>query len=63
MDLGGVVGKYADGIYQSGGASTSWVKVKNREYSQIEGRRELFETRPDGPTSRAVFVRPRLVLA
>lgn len=48
MDLDGVVGECAPRAYQCGGASTSWVKVKNPAYSQIVGRRA---------------VRPRLVLA
>jgi bifunctional non-homologous end joining protein LigD len=60
-DLEGVVGKYAHGIYQCGGASTSWVKVKNPDYSQVVGRRELFDARR-GTGTRAVPVRPRLVL-
>jgi len=42
-DLEGVVGKWAQGTYQSDGRTTSWVKVKNRTYSQAEGRAELFE--------------------
>src|SRR5262245_53978868 len=28
-DLGGVVGKYARGVYQTEGSVTSWVKFKN----------------------------------
>jgi bifunctional non-homologous end joining protein LigD len=42
-DLEGICGKCAQGIYQDDGRSTSWVKVKNGEYSQAEGRAELFE--------------------
>jgi len=42
-DLEGVVGKWAKGSYQSDGRSTSWIKVKNANYSQAEGRAELFE--------------------
>lgn len=63
MDLEGVVGKYADGVYQSGGASTSWVKVKNPEYSQVTGRRELFEAFRGTVSRRRGAGRPRLVLA
>ena len=44
-DLEGIIGKYAAGIYQSDGRSTSWVKIKNPEYTQMEGRHEAFETR------------------
>lgn len=47
LDLEGVVGKWAAGTYRSDGASTSWLKVKNSSYSQIEGRTEFFE-----PTQR-----------
>ena len=44
-DLEGVVAKLASGTYQTDGRSTSWVKVKNPEYSQAEGRAEFFENR------------------
>ncbi len=52
-DLEGVVGKWIPGTYQSGGRTTSWVKVKNANYSQAEGRPEFFEKR-----SRAKRARP-----
>lgn len=42
-DLEGIVGKYCHGTYQADTALTSWVKVKNRGYTQAEGRAELFE--------------------
>lgn len=45
-DLEGVVGKWANGTYQAG-RGTSWIKIKNPEYSQMPGRRELFEARSD----------------
>src|SRR5262245_18621410 len=51
-DLEGIVGKWADGRYERDGISTSWVKIKNAEYSQIAGRRELFEQRADDRTRR-----------
>jgi ATP-dependent DNA ligase len=47
-DLEGVVGKWSRGTYQCDGRGTSWLKIKNPEYSQVEGRRELFEARRDG---------------
>lgn len=31
------------GTYQSDGQGTSWLKIKNPDYSQMAGRRELFE--------------------
>ena len=40
-DLEGIVAKRRDGLYTP--EETSWVKIKNRNYSQKEGRRELFE--------------------
>jgi bifunctional non-homologous end joining protein LigD len=43
MDLEGIVAKRKDGPYTP--AETSWVKIKNPWYSQMEGRRELFERR------------------
>jgi bifunctional non-homologous end joining protein LigD len=43
-DLEGIVGKWVHGRYQTDGA-TSWVKIKNRDCIQAEGRRDLFEGR------------------
>jgi ATP-dependent DNA ligase len=44
-DIEGVVGKWQHGTYQTGQGS-SWVKVKHAQYSQNEGRAELFNVRP-----------------
>ena len=52
-DLEGVVAKLKHGLYTP--EATTWVKVKNRRYSQGEGRRELFATR----RSRATAPTPR----
>jgi len=41
-DLEGIVAKRKDGAYVSNGAA-AWVKIKNRNYSQARGRREMFE--------------------
>jgi ATP-dependent DNA ligase len=41
-DLESIVGKWAEGTYQSHGRCTSWVKVKNPKYSQMVDRHELF---------------------
>ena len=38
-DLEGIVAKRKLGIYKDDG--NSWLKVKNRTYSQVEGRHEL----------------------
>ncbi len=49
-DLEGIVGKWAHGRYQGDGRGTSWLKIKNPEYSQIVGRRELCEERRHSPS-------------
>jgi ATP-dependent DNA ligase len=36
------VAKWTRGVYQADGRGTSWLKIKNPEYSQMEGRHELF---------------------
>lgn len=62
-DLEGVVGKWAHGTYQTDGRRTSWVKIKNPAYTQMEGRYELFEPRRhllDGRPRRTL--RPALSL-
>ena len=41
-DLEGIVAKWALGSYQCNGRGTSWLKIKNPAYSQMEGRHELF---------------------
>ena len=42
-DLEGVVGKHKNGLY--GDDRLDWVKIKNRSYSQAEGRHELLTRR------------------
>ena len=45
-DLEGVVAKWKRGTYLDGNTlRTSWLKIKNPTYSQIEGRGELFQKR------------------
>jgi hypothetical protein len=41
------VAKWKHGRYESDGIRTSWIKIKNSDYSQWTGRRELFEKRKD----------------
>jgi bifunctional non-homologous end joining protein LigD len=41
IDLEGIVAKLRNGLYTPG--ETTWVKIKNPNYSQAEGRHELFE--------------------
>ncbi len=43
LDLEGIVAKHKFSPYLCDGAETSWVKIKNKRYSQIAGRDELFE--------------------
>jgi bifunctional non-homologous end joining protein LigD len=59
-DLEGIVAKWKHGTYQAG-HGTSWVKVKNPAYSQMERRHELFERR--GQQGRSTAASVRLVLA
>jgi bifunctional non-homologous end joining protein LigD len=40
-DLEGIVAKLANGRYEP--SATTWVKIKNRSYSQAEGRAEFFD--------------------
>ena|SRR5436190_11111975 len=47
-DLEGIVRKWKFGTYRADGAQTSWVKIKNPNYSQAEGRGELFQKRNNG---------------
>jgi bifunctional non-homologous end joining protein LigD len=43
LDLEGIVAKWAPGKYIASNRRSSWVKVKNRDYSQAKGRADLFE--------------------
>jgi len=45
-DLEGIVAKRKLGIYKDDG--NSWIKIKNRNYSQAEGRHELLASRTHG---------------
>jgi bifunctional non-homologous end joining protein LigD len=61
-DLEGIVAKWKGGTYQSG-PRTSWLKIRNPEYSQWENRRELFEARRDSGQRRATrWAKPQLAL-
>ena len=44
-DLEGIVAKWVQGTYQCDGRGTSWLKIKNPDYSQIQGRHELFPSK------------------
>jgi hypothetical protein len=43
MDLEGIVAKHSFGPYVTEPQKTTWFKIKNKSYSQMEGREELFE--------------------
>lgn len=63
-DLEGIVAKWAHGTYQAG-PGTSWLKIKNQNYSQMEGRHELFESRRsayEGRIGRRNIAPPALLL-
>jgi bifunctional non-homologous end joining protein LigD len=42
-DLEGIIAKWKHGPYIAGREETTWFKIRNREYSQWEGRDEMFE--------------------
>jgi bifunctional non-homologous end joining protein LigD len=62
-DLEGIIGKWRRGRYETDGVSTSWLKIKNPNYSQMTGRREVFERRRDHrQATRRDWHRPELRL-
>jgi bifunctional non-homologous end joining protein LigD len=61
-DLEGIVAKWSDGTYQTDGRSTSWVKIRNPDYSQIVDRHELFKRRSIEGAARRRFSAPMLDL-
>lgn len=57
-DVEGLIANWARGNYHSDGATTSWLKIKNPDFSQMAGCHELFEGR--GGSSRATHLQYRL---
>jgi hypothetical protein len=43
LDLEGIVAKYKFGPYVAIREESTWFKIVNRDYSQMQGREELFE--------------------
>ncbi len=43
QDLEGIVAKWKRGPYLSADGETSWLEIRNGNYSQMQGRREQFE--------------------
>jgi bifunctional non-homologous end joining protein LigD len=63
-DLEGIVAKWSKRVYQCDGSGTSWLKIKNPAYMQMDGRRELFEARRDRRhQSKQRTITPQLVYA
>ncbi len=44
-DMEGIVAKWKDGLYVPDGRKSTWLKIKNPEYSQLKGRHGLFKKR------------------
>ena len=61
-DLEGIVGKWGQGTYQTDGLATSWLKIKNPDYTQMRGRHEFFEPRSANATPRHSRRSPVLAL-
>jgi bifunctional non-homologous end joining protein LigD len=54
LDLEGVVAKRKESLYRAfEKPSRDWIKIKNPDYSQAEGRQELFEGRGLARTDNA----------
>jgi ATP-dependent DNA ligase len=49
-DMEGIVVKLADGRYEP--QVTTWVKIKNRTYSQAEGRADFFAVTRTGTVKK-----------
>jgi hypothetical protein len=43
MDLEGIVAKQSAGVYVTERERTTWFKIRNPKYSQMEAREDLFE--------------------
>jgi ATP-dependent DNA ligase len=43
LDLEGIVYKQANGPYEDNERTPHWIKIKNPNYSQKEGRADLFK--------------------
>jgi hypothetical protein len=58
MDLEGVVAKLSFGPYTTDRERTTWFRIKNPKYSQMEGREELFRReRHNEPAPGWAFLR------
>jgi bifunctional non-homologous end joining protein LigD len=62
-DLEGIVAKWSQGTYKCEGRGTSWLKIKNAAYTQMDGRREVFEQRVAGTRRERATAAPKIRLA
>ncbi len=53
-DLEGIVAKHLDGPYCSGRDHSTWFKIRNPQYSQWEGRHQLFAPKDPFRTVRSL---------
>lgn len=63
-DLEGIVAKWKFGSYLPNSTATTWIKVKNQNYTQAEGRGEQFEKRghkAQNPASKIRLLEPELI--
>ena len=58
-DLEGIVAKWRYGRYTSDGSSTSWLKIKNPEYWQMEGGTSCRGQRPSARVEHLSRLRGR----
>ncbi len=56
-DLEGVVAKWKFGSYLPNSNATTWIKIKNPAYSQMEGRAEQFDRQQKRTKSRSQKIR------
>jgi len=60
-DLEGIVAKWAPGGYRIDGRATSWLKIRNPDYTQMRDRHGLFASRRAAVARRRAQPRPDLV--
>jgi bifunctional non-homologous end joining protein LigD len=62
-DLEGIVAKWRFGSYLPNSSATTWIKIKNTNYTQIKGRAEQVERRGErrGKSSRIRLLEPELL--
>ena len=63
-DLEGIVAKWKFGSYLPNSSATTWIKIKNPNYTQAEGRAEQFEKhsgRNSRPASKIRLLEPELL--